>query len=114
MALIEGKHTAEFLLSEGNGSISREEVVIASTAPAMVPGTVVGVITASGKYAPYSNAAVDGTQTAAGILYASVDDRAADQKAVVIVRDAEVVSSELTGIDAPAKVELKALGIICR
>lgn len=114
MALIEGKHTAEFLLSEGNGSISREEVVISSTAGAMVPGTVVGVITATGEYAAYSNVAVDGTQTAAGILYAAVADSAADQKAVVIVRDAEVVSAELTGIDAPGKVELKAIGIICR
>ena len=115
MALIEGKHTAEFLLSEGNGSISREEVVIASTAPAMVPGTVVGVITASGKYAPYSNAdTTTGLGVAAGILYSSVDDRTADQKAVVIVRDAEVVMSELTGIDAPGRADLKAIGIICR
>ena len=114
MALVEGKHTGEFLLSEGNGSISREQVVISSTAGAMVPGTVVGVITATGEYAAYSNAAVDGTQTAAGILYAAAPDLAVDLRAVVIVRDAEVVASELTGLDAPARVELRAIGIICR
>ncbi len=114
MALVEGKHTGEFLLSEGNGSISREQVIVSSTAGAMVPGTVVGVITASGEYAAYSNAASDGTQTAAGILYAASPDLAADQRAVVIVRDAEVVEALLTGIDAAGKADLKALGIICR
>lgn len=114
MALVEGKHTGEFLLSEGNGSISREQVVISSTAGAMVPGTVVGVITATGEYAAYSNAASDGTQTAAGILYAAAPDLAVDQRAVVITRHAEVIEALLTGIDAAGKADLKALGIICR
>lgn len=112
--LTEGKYTAEFLLSEGNGSISREEVTISSTAGAMVPGTVVGKITATGEYAAYSNAASDGTEVAAGILYAKVADSAADQKAVIIARHAEVKDDELTGIDAAGRTDLKALGIICR
>jgi LAS superfamily LD-carboxypeptidase LdcB len=34
----EGKHTAEFLLSEGNGSISREQVTIAAAAAALPAG----------------------------------------------------------------------------
>lgn len=110
----EGKHTGEFILSEGNGTISREEVTIAAAAPAMVAGTLVGKISASGKYAPYSNVAGDGTDTAAGVLYTNVADSAADQKAVIIARDAEVVKSELTGLDAPGEADLKALGIICR
>lgn len=114
MALNEGKHTAEFLLSEGNGSISREQVVISSTAAAMVPGTVVGKVTASGEYVAYSNAASDGSEVAAGVLYAAVKDSAADQKAVIIARYAEVIESELTGIDSAGKADLLALGIICR
>ena len=114
MALIEGKHTAEFLLSEGNGSISREQVTIAASAGAMVPGRVVGKITASGKYAEYNNAASDGTEVAAGVLYATVKDSTADQKAVIIARQAEVIESELTGLDANGKADLLALGIICR
>ena len=114
MALTEGKHTAEFLLSEGNGSISREQVVISSTAAAMVPGTVVGKITATGEYVAYSNAANDGSEVATGVLYAGVADSAADQRAVIIARHAEVIASELTGLDTAGKADLLALGIICR
>jgi hypothetical protein len=112
--LNQGKWTGEFLLSEGNGDISREQVTIAAASPAMVPGTVLGKITASGKYAPYNNANVDGTQTAAGILYAACPDSASDQKAVMIARYAEVAQVELTGYDVAAGVELAAIGIIVR
>lgn len=114
MALTEGKYTGEFLLSEANGTRSREEVVIAAAAGAMVPGTLVGKITASGKYVAYSNGAADGTQTAAGVLYHAVADTAADQKAVIIARDAEVNGDELTGSDAAGVADLLALGIIVR
>jgi hypothetical protein len=110
----EGKYAAEFLLSEGNGDISRDVVTIAAAAGAMVPGTVVGKITASGKYAAYSNAASDGTEVAAGVLFAAVPDLAADQKALIIARDAEVISAELTGADSAGLADLKAIGIIAR
>lgn len=114
MAFNEGKHTAEFLLSEGNGSISREQVTIAAAAGALAAGTVLGKITASGKYAAYSNAASDGTEVAAGVLYAAAPDLATDQKAAAIVRSAEVLGAELTGNDANGTADLKALGIIVR
>ena len=112
--LTEGKHAVEFLLSEGNGSISREEITIAAAAGALVPGTVLGKITATGKYVAYSNAAADGSEVAAGVLYAAAPDLAADQKAVAIVRQAEVMDSMLTGIDAAGRVDLKAIGVIPR
>lgn len=114
MALTEGKYTGEFIVSEGNGSISREEVIIAAAAGAMVAGTVLGKITASGKYKEYNNANSDGTETAVAILYDNVPDSASDQKAVVIARLAEVQQSELTGYDANAKTELAAVNIIVR
>lgn len=114
MALNEGKYTGEFLLSEGNGTISREQVTIAAAAGALPAGQVVGKITASGKYVAYSNAASDGTEVAAGVLYAPAPDLAADQKAVIIARNAEVMDGMLTGIDANGRVDLAALGIICR
>lgn len=203
----EGKHTGEFLLSEGNGSISRETVTISSAAAALVPGTVLGKITlgavtsaavagntgngtmgtvtlslgakpgvykltivepasnagafvvedpdgiiigngdvasafsagglaftladgatdfasgdqfnitvaaGSGKYVAYDSAATNGAAVAAGVLYAAAPDSASDQKAVAIVRMAEVIEAELTGIDAAAKAQLAALNIICR
>jgi hypothetical protein len=112
--LTEGRHTAEFLLSEANGYQSREQVVLAAAAPALSAGTVMGKITASGKYVAYSNAAVDGSQTAVGILYANAENSAADQKVTIIARNAEVKGVALTGSDAPALVELAAIGIIVR
>lgn len=114
MALNEGKHPVEFLLSEGNGSISREEVTISSTAGAMVPGTVIGKM-ANGKYKEYNNANSAGdADAAAGILYRGVPDSTGDQKAVIICRFAEVKKDELTGLDTAGETDLKALGVICR
>ena len=110
----EGFHTAEFILSEGNGQISREQVTIAAAAPAMAAGTVVGKITASGKYVPYNNSATDGSEVAAGILYHAVADKSTDQKATIIARNAEVMGSALTGLDAPGRADLAARGIIVR
>ena len=110
----EGAHAAEFLLSEGNGTISREKITIVAAAAAMAAGTVLGKITASGKYAAYNNAASDGTEAAAGVLYAGVPDSASDQNAVAIVRDAELLGSALTGLDANGTADLKALGVIVR
>lgn len=114
MALTEARRTGEFLLSESNGTRSREEVTIAAAASAMVAGTVLGKITASGKYVAYDNAASDGSEVAVGVLYAGVQDSAADQKATVIARDAEVAEIRLTGIDSAGKADLAAVGIIVR
>lgn len=112
--MTEARRTGEFLISEANGTRSREEVIIAAAAGALVAGTVVGKITASGKYVAYSNAAADGTEVAAGVLYAGVGDLAADQPAVIINCDAEVTEVHLTGIDANGKADLALLGIKVR
>jgi hypothetical protein len=80
-----------------------------------VPGTVLGKITASGKYVAYDDDGTDdGRRTAAGILYAGVDATSADAAAVMIARHAEVVEAALTGIDAAGKVELATAQIIFR
>lgn len=201
--LTETLHTAEFLLSEANGSISRAEVVIDAGAPAMVAGTVMGQITkgaataahvaggtgnstfsavtvgvnsvpgvyqliftaatkvnvedpsgvllgvatlgtaftaggltftitaggtphiatdratitvaaGSRNYVPYLNTAADGSEVAAGILYAAVPNSDAAQPAVIIARHAEVRQGALTGYDAPAGIDLAALQIFVR
>jgi hypothetical protein len=110
----EGKHTAEFLLSEGNGSISREQVTIAAAAPALAAGTLMGRLTSGGQCVAYNNTADDGSQTAIGILYAAVPNESVAQKATIIARSAEVLGAELTGLDAPGTADLAALGIIVR
>jgi hypothetical protein len=69
----------------------------------------------------YDPAATDGTQSAAGILYAGVDATSADKACVVFVRDAEVNANELiwpdsiaAGAKAVATQQLNARGIFLR
>lgn len=107
-------YTGEFLLSEGAGSISRDDIVIAAGAAALVAGTVLGKVTATGKFVAYSNAANDGSEVAAGILYKSVPDSAADQAAVAVVRLAEVAGVMLTGLDGAAIADLATRNVIVR
>jgi len=114
MALTETLHAGEFIVSEANGTRSREEITVAAAAAALPAGQVLGKITASGLYVAYSNVAADGSEVAAAILYAPLADSAADQNAAVITRDAEVDESLLTGLDATGKTDLQALGIIFR
>jgi hypothetical protein len=116
----EGAHTGEFILSESEGTRSREVITLIS-GQNLASGTVLGIITASGKYTKYDDASALGQQVAAGILYANVDASAGDTKAVVIVRDAEVkagaliwpVTADATE-KAAAKVAFAANGIIIR
>lgn len=112
--LNEGFHTGEFLLSEGNGAISREQVTVTQTGTAMVSGTVVSKLTATGKYVAYDDVGTDGSEVAAGILYNGLAAATGDIKATVIVRDAEVYGSALTGYNANAKADLATVGIIVR
>ena len=114
VTLVEGNHVGEFLLNEGEGYYSRETVTIAAAAGKMPSGTLIGKITASGKYTAYSNVAADGTEVCKGVLFTEVEDLAVDQKAVVIVRLAEVAAVRLTGSDVAGVADLLALGIIVR
>lgn len=118
--LTEGRHTGEHIISEANGTRSREVVTLIS-GQNLQPGTVLGKITASGKYTLLAPAAEDGSEVAAAVLFAAVDATAADKAAVVNARDTEVQGACLTwpsGISAGEKtaatVELKALGIVIR
>lgn len=205
--LTESVRAGEFIIAEGNGSISREAIVIAAAAGALAAGTLLGKITkgaatpaavagntgngtiasatvganslagvyravciepatdagkfevenpagviigvatvgvafsaggigftiadgstdfasgdsftitvaaGSGKYVAYDNTATDGSEVAAGILYAPVEDLATDQPAVAIARHAEVDETLLVGLDTPARADLAALQIILR
>lgn len=107
-------YTGEFLLSEGNGTISREEVTVTLAGTALVSGTVMSKLSADGKYVPYDNVGTDGTEAAAGILYTSLPADTGDVRAVIIARNAEVIESKLTGINADGKTDLAAKGIIFR
>jgi hypothetical protein len=112
--LTEPVHTGEFLLGGcDEGSLSFESVIIlmGQNLPA---GKILGKVTASGKCKAYAADATDGSETAVGILYAATDATAADQRATMVARLREVDRALLTGLDAAAEADLKALNIIVR
>ena len=114
--------TGSFLKSEANGSLSREAIVLASGVGLVLAGTVLGKVTAGGKYKPYDNDASDGTEVAAAILLAEADATSSDVAAVGIVREAEVWKSRLiwgagvttTGEKTAAYADLAAKVVIAR
>tara|TARA_R110000803_G_scaffold13482_1_gene37870 strand:- start:17951 stop:18355 length:405 start_codon:yes stop_codon:yes gene_type:complete len=99
---------------------SRDEVT-AITGQTINIGSVLGKITASGKYILSDADAVDGSQVAAAVCLQNLGTLAADAQCVVIVRDA-IVSRAALVYDAAndageiliAEDELKALGILVR
>ena len=109
----EANHTAEFLISEGSGQISREAITV-SAGDELPAGQVLGIETATGEYAPYSNAATDGTEVAVGVLYAPLPASANARAGVAVVRLAEVSAARLTGLDTAGAADLKARNIIVR
>ena len=116
----ESVYTGEFLVSEGNNTISREQVPLAANLT-MMPGTVVGKASADGIYSPLDPSADDGTQNAAGILYAGKVTEASGGDGIIIARLAEVVDSLLiwpAGITDEQKIaasdQLAGLDIILR
>lgn len=91
----EGPRNLGFVLSEAEFGRSRDEITVASGAGVLKPGTVLGKITASGKFKPAVDASVDGSETAVAVLGYGVDATSADAKSVAIVRAAQVKKSEL-------------------
>ena len=92
--LHEGRYAGEFVVSEGNGRISREIITVLSG---------------------------ETLEAAAAILYDAVDASAADAEGVAVVRLAEVNAAELVwpaGITGPEQTtalgELAALSILAR
>lgn len=84
-------------------------------------GDVIHVTVTGGDYEQLDPTATDGTQHAAGILYAGVDASSADTPCVVIVRDIEANTNEIiwpAGITAAQKAvatnQLNARGIFLR
>jgi hypothetical protein len=89
------RYAGDFLMSEGPNHYSREAIIIASGAGKVVPGTILGKITASGKYVPSPATGADGSQTGVAIALYDVDATSADAKVAAIVRLAEVNKNSL-------------------
>ncbi|MBB4042021.1 hypothetical protein GGR34_003706 [Microvirga flocculans] len=116
-----------FVLSEPNGTVSRDVVTIASGEGVLEAGTVLGKVTASGKYVASPHAQVsgkEGAETAVAILGYQVDATSADAKGVIVdgVGGVEVKASMLvvhSSVDNATKrntklTQLRAVGIKAR
>ena len=120
--LLETRHPGEFLLSEANGQRSRETITLASGAGILAAGTVLGKVTASGKYVASAVGASDGSQVPAAVNLYGADASFADVAVAAIVRDAELNGKCLTyhadrdqpAEKAAANAALSGLGIIVR
>lgn len=109
----ESMHAGEFLLSEGAGNISREAINVAAGA-ALEPGQILGLITATGEFAPYKPTAEDGSENAIAILYGPLSESDVVRRGRAIVRLAEVSEAHLTGLDPAAEKALNAQHLIVR
>lgn len=109
--LTEGRHTAEFILSEANGNRSRENGTVKSGED-LAAGTVLELD--STKLVAFAGGSV------VGILIEATDASSADVPAAYLARDAEVNLHTLTYPDTTASPEsdtvdgLADLGIIAR
>ena len=100
----EQARAGEFLLSEAESGRSRTQVTV--TGGAYEAGTVMGQLTADGKFTDLKTSGTDGNQNAAGVLYSRVDASTGDMQAVLIDLDAQVIDDLLTwpaGITAAKK-----------
>ena len=120
--LTETNHAGGFLVWEVLRDYTRDTVTIASGAGKLEPGTVLGKITTGGKFTKLTPAATNGSQNAAGILWAGVDASAADAPGVVILRCPALVNRhEIIWPEGASEAQitaattaLGALGVILR
>ena len=112
----------DVLKYEVNPNYTREIVTLLMGMPYPV-GSVLGRITASGKYALSANTAADGAETATAVLLYAVDATLADATGIVLARGPAIVSRAALAYDATvddaAKIttkigQLAAAGIIAR
>ena len=114
--------TCAIALISGARQRSRETITIASGAGVIAAGTVLGKVTASGKYVASAVGASDGSEVPAAINIHGADASASDVTVSAIVRDAEVNGKCLTyhaDRDQPAEkvaanTALANLGVIVR
>lgn len=95
---IGGVRQSDWLVFEECGltRYSRENIVVVSGSGPLPTGTVLGKITASGKYGVYDNAGSGGVEVAAAILAEPVDATGGDVKGAAVVRLAKIAPGGLT------------------
>ena len=120
--LTEPPSMGDVLKYEVNPNYTREVITLLQGMPYPV-GSVLGKITASGKYTLSPATGADGSQTAAAVLLYAVDATLADATGIVVARGPSIVSRAGLAYEATvndttkitAKItQLAAVGIIAR
>ena len=120
--LTEQPSMGDVLKYEANPNYTREVITLLVGMPYPV-GSVLGKITASGKYKLATSGGAYGAQTATAVLLYAVDATLADATGIVVVRGPSIVSRaglayDGTVDDAPKIIiklgQLAAVGIIAR
>jgi hypothetical protein len=97
-----GQHIADNLIG-GSKQLVTGTITLAS-GQNLVRGTIVGRITASGKFKAYDAAATDGSQNPVGILTNPVDATTADTNTTIYL-EGQFAKSGITGLGATAAAE---------
>ena len=112
----------DVLKYEVNPNYTRETITLLAGMP-YPTGSVLGRITASGKYKLATSGGSDGAQTASAVLLYAVDATLADSTGIVVARGPAIVSRAALAYDATvddgAKIitkigQLAAAGILAR
>lgn len=119
--LAEPLNLGDLLKYEAPNLYSRDRVSVAS-GQNLPLGTVVGIVTATGKYKQIDPSAEDGTQVAAGVLLQACDATLIDRDDGLVVARHAIVSDHalqwpeaITAAEkASAIAQLKALGVLVR
>lgn len=103
-------------------TITLDKVLCLAAFPTgIVPsGVALGKVTATGRYAPYADANVDGTGTALGLLFQTVDFRGTtagttQDSPAALFWHGEVVTAKLpasNGVDAAAKADMTQIRFV--
>lgn len=115
----EKNHLGDLLLHEVHPRWTRQKSTLAALSADAPLGSVLGKVTASGKYVPLAPAANDGSQNAAAVLAEDLAESVADQEGITIRRGAVLNAAALvwpagatTNQKAAALAQLEALGIV--
>jgi hypothetical protein len=120
--LTEQPSMGDVLRYEVNPNYTREVITLLIGMPYPV-GSILGRITASGKYKLATSGGADGAQTATAVLLYAVDATLADATGIVVARGPSIVSRAGLAydgtVDDAAKIttklsQLAAVGIIAR
>lgn len=97
-------------IDAGISTLHVDQVTVLS-GQVLLAGTVVGKVTASGKYKILAPGASDGTEAAAGVLWGAVDATGADKQGLVVRRLRELKNAVIVwpaGITGPQKIAATA------